>query len=221
MDKKKTISQIKESLTELKRKEVEFKTQLKQLELIERVRPQYDKRYKETFPKPGNSSENVIAEDIENYCLESFLVEGGIEAYVAAAVYAKEQGFRVIVDIGCSLGFQSSLFEDLGLYYIGIEANPEKNMWPTTKFIASAYPFHIPANPMLRTATLGISRLCVGYECQGDMVYDALFRDFDHLMISGPNGAIQALTKRYGTPQKVDVITDESWFVFTKEKEDT
>lgn len=217
MNERRTIAQIKEDLAELDRKGVELKRELKQLELIERVYPQYDKRYKETFPKPKNIGKDVTAEDIENYCLESFLVEGGIEAYAAAAVYAKEHDFRVIVDIGCSLGFQSSLFKDLDLYYIGIEKIPEKNMWPATKFIATAYPFHIPATPKLRAATLGISRLCVGFECQGEAVYDALYRDFDHLMISGSNESIQALTKRYGVPERIDSVSGELWYVFTKQ----
>lgn len=112
-----------------------------------------------------------------SYCLESYLVEGSKETYESAARFAKEFGFDTVADIGCACGVQGDLFHQVGVGYLGIEVCTTM-LWPEQeglKFLHAKYPCPLPK---LAGKVLGVSNLCVGYQCTDYLEISEQFDDF-------------------------------------------
>lgn len=148
----------------------------------------------------------VCSEDCPDWALHTHYLlcnfceggTGGLEAYTVAAAFAAAAGFRQVVDVGCSEAFQSDLFDSAGVNYLGLESMPSARMW-TSRYVQTEYPSigwqHLIES---REETLAVSRLCVGYLIVGHPAYEALKRDFDHLLVSAPKNCIAALEGIYG-----------------------
>lgn len=63
--------------------------------------------------------------------------------YEAVIEYMKKYNIKEVVDVGCSNGFQSEIFIEAGLSYIGVEKKPHlnKHRIGEVMYIQGVYPF--------------------------------------------------------------------------------
>lgn len=113
--------------------------------------------------------------------------EGGHERYEKVSKYCIENGFKRVFDIGCAYGFQSEIFLNNNIDYIGIDVG-NLDFWNKDKFqyIVKEYPFEIEAN----SNDLAISVLCLTWNCylyEDEITLrnqcEALSRDFKNCLL--------------------------------------
>lgn len=113
--------------------------------------------------------------------------EGGHERYEEISKYCIKNEFKKVFDIGCAYGFQSEVFLNNNINYVGIDAG-NQNFWNKDKFqyVVNEYPFKIDAND----EDLAISVLCLTWNCylyEGETTLrkqcEALSRDFKNCLL--------------------------------------
>ena len=133
------------------------------------------------------------------YSLETFLETPQPYVYVYDFCIAK--GIELIVDIGCAHGFQSELFLDTPVAYIGVDDGGGRHYrydWNHQDFlyITARYPEvllgdFVPVNPEA-PPPLAVSILAIGWLHDDRMELlnqiDALSQDFYHCLIHLPEG---------------------------------
>lgn len=185
-------------------------------EYLERLHEHYRRLLVEMRWEYDNGRGPCREDELELDSMDHFLDAGGLDAYKAAAAFAKDHGFVRVVDIGCDNGFQEDLFTIQGINYLGIEALPER-LWAQNVLTAS-YPCSLPF-AFHWPNTLAVSRLCVGYEAGGAEVYDALVRQFPSLLVSTDKDAREELEKRYGPAEVISAQNEEKWYYFHRKEE--
>lgn len=110
------------------------------------------------------------------YDLDHFF-EISLETYEAILKYCKENDVLGIIDIGCAFGYQSEMFLLNGIDYIGIESGLDY-FWNEDKFkyIRGKYPCDIENNNYL-----GVSSMCISWECYLDNGLETLDDQFKRL----------------------------------------
>lgn len=94
----------------------------------------------ETLKSKNRPLSSTNIEEIE--AAEEVLQRSGY-FYNAVIEYMKKYNIKEVVDVGCSNGFQSELFVEAGLSYVGIEkkSNLKKHRAGEVMYIQGAYPF--------------------------------------------------------------------------------
>lgn len=151
-------------------------------------------------------------------------MEMGVDAYTLAAMLAAGLGFEQVVDIGCYNAFQSDLFESVGVKYLGLEIYPTDRMW-TSNYDSIEYPNTSWKHLIdCREKTLAISHLCVGSQITGRPAYEAIARDFDHLLIAAQEKCIAEFQTLYGFGGVRVAISNnmkDCWIYFVNRKKKT
>lgn len=120
----------------------------------------------------------------------------------------KESGGTKVYDIGCATGYQSEVFMQAGMDYVGIEGyftNTEFWNEDIFKYIRKAYPFKIDT----KNTDVAISKLCIGWGCfcfEEDTYskqLKALARDFNTVILYTTEEFIN-LAKDYFNVEKKD-----------------
>lgn len=130
----------------------------------------------------------------EKNCLESYLLAGGQKDYQLAADICRKLGMRGIVDLGCSYGFQSEIFQEKRLTYHGIDSRCT-HFWNSGEenvtFQAEEYPCYIN---MDTKHMLAFSRFCIG-QTMND--YGKLAEDFTYILVDKNAAAYYGLSKYF------------------------
>lgn len=132
----------------------------------------------------SNSREDLMKFDdlLNQFECESFEIYGEI------AKIAKQNQVNNIYDIGCATAYQSEVFKQENINYVGIEGYfTGKGYWNDNifKYIEKPYPFKIDASKN----DIAISKLCIGWNCFKfeDNTYlkqlEALSRDFKTVIL--------------------------------------
>lgn len=128
---------------------------------------------------------------MEEDCINHFFECEGFKTYEKIHSFAKEKGFKNIVDIGCAVGHQSEIFVDSEINYIGIDDDWRGEFWNSDRF--SYLKMHYPAKIDVPDNSLGVSVLCLGWNCylyEGDETLEAqakaLSEDFKHCLLYLP-----------------------------------
>ncbi|EQK39794.1 hypothetical protein C672_3613 [[Clostridium] bifermentans ATCC 638] len=98
---------------------------------------------------------------IQEYCLSHFF-EISKENYIKVLEYCIANNIKGIVDIGCAKGFQSELFLNNNIDYIGVEES-SNYFWNDDKFkyIKAKYPISLKEHKNY----LAVSILCISWNC--------------------------------------------------------
>lgn len=114
--------------------------------------------------------------------------ESGRGRYKKALEFCKKKGFIKAYDIGCAYSFQSELFIDYNIDYVGIDIR-NNEFWNYGRFVHlnKTYPFEIKAN---KENDVAISILCLGWNCyltNGEETLrtqmEQLSKDFNHVIL--------------------------------------
>lgn len=146
------------------------------------------------------------------YSLEWFLEAPQAYKYVYDFCIAK--GIELIVDIGCAHGFQSELFLDTPVAYIGVDDGDGRYYWNHQDFlyITARYPEillagFVPENPEA-PPPLAVSILAIGWLHDNRIELlnqiDALSQDFYHCLLHLPEGTAH-LFERYFAVEEIVV----------------
>lgn len=124
---------------------------------------------------------------IEHDSLCSFFECSGAIRYKTILRFAKENNFKRIYDIGCANGYQSEIFLNSNVEYIGIDEY-KSDFWNKEefKYIIDNYPFYIDTNE----DDLAVSVLCLTWNCylsEGELTLkkqcEQLKKDFKHCLL--------------------------------------
>lgn len=145
-----------------------------------------------------NSIEKELSENIDIKKNRELLMEhdsiinyygGGKERYSTALEFIKMKGLERVFDIGCGYGFQSELFINSGINYVGIDGSVRENQFfnkDKATYLSKVYPFDIEA----KNTDLALSVLCLTWNCylfNGAETYkqqmEQLSRDFKHVIL--------------------------------------
>ena len=146
------------------------------------------------------------------YSLEWFLEAPQGYKYVYDFCIAR--GIELIVDIGCAHGFQSELFLDTPVAYIGVDDGDGRYYWNHQDFlyITARYPEillaeFVPENPDA-PPPLAVSILAIGWLHYNRIELlnqiDALSQDFYHCLLHLPEGTAH-LFERYFVVKEIVV----------------
>lgn len=143
----------------------------------------------------------------KTYSLEHYFECETGQTYEFIKDFAKENGFHRVYDIGCAYGYQSEIFLNEGVDYIGIN-NDLLDYWnkDVFRYITKTYPFRL-AN--ITKEELAISVMCLTWNCylyEKDTLHDqclALSRDFDNVLLYMSNDKINEVSKYFKGNQKL------------------
>lgn len=136
----------------------------------------------------------------KEYCL-SYFFEVSLENYNYFLEYCKNNNIKGVVDIGCCIGYQSELFLNNGIDYIGVDGTTN-SFWNEDKanYITKEYPCEIKGYKDY----LAISNLCLGWNCylyngietlEGQ--FKQLAKDFDRSLIYMQKDNIEYIRKYF------------------------
>lgn len=162
---------------------------------------------------PDSTEWHWLAE--EECGIMHFFEEGGMELYEFVLHFAKENGIRVVYDIGCATGYQNEVFIGSGIHYIGIDDTlPAEHYWNSGKYglLRGRYPFAIKA----AEKAMAVSVLCVGwgvYKLREDTWserFKQMARDFDVALVYMSSDALPDARKYWKRVESVSCNADDS-----------
>lgn len=130
------------------------------------------------------------------------------ESYENILNFAEKRGIKRVVDIGCAYAFQSSIFEETDVSYMGVDEGVNGRFWNDEKFsfIKTHYPSPLP----LVEGDLAISVLCLGwnvYLYEGEKTFneqfEALSADFKHALLYIPTERLESIGRYFVKTEKV------------------
>lgn len=136
------------------------------------------------------------------------LFEISLETYEAILKYCKEHNVLGIIDIGCAFGYQSEMFLLNNIDYIGVECSLDY-FWNEDRFkyIKGKYPCKIENN----NNYLGVSSMCISWECYLDDGLETLYKqfkklseDFKKCLIYGQKDNMPYANKYFKKVEKLD-----------------
>lgn len=151
--------------------------------------------------------------------LESYLLAGGQKDYQLVADTCRKLGLRGVVDLGCSYGFQSEIFQEKRLKYHGID-NGCIHFWngggENITFQAEEYPCYV--NVETRNM-LAVSRFCVGYTMKD---YEKLAKDFSCILVDKNGEAYYGLSRYFTYVSDLSAIHENSvpYSLFVRNKKE-
>ncbi len=151
--------------------------------------------------------------------LESYLLAGGKRDYQLAADTCRKLGLNGIVDLGCSHGFQSEIFQEKRLKYHGIDSGCI-HFWNSggenVTFQAEEYPCYI--NTDTRNM-LAVSRFCVGYTMND---YERLAKDFSCILVDKNAAAYYGLSRYFTHISDLTAVHEKSvpYSLFVRNKKE-
>ncbi|WPS85584.1 hypothetical protein SMD22_00560 (plasmid) [Brevibacillus halotolerans] len=161
--------------------------------------------------------EKTNRENLEELnCIDHFFEAGGIKRYGEVASFCNANGFKRVIDIGCAYGFQSEIFLQEGIQYVGV-TNHVSPFWNADKYeyIVDHYPCNLP----IKHGDLAVSILCLTWNCylyEGDKTLieqcEALKRDFEHCIL---NAKPQILERYF---KKIVKIGEDLYYFSNKEE---
>lgn len=156
------------------------------------------------------------------YSIDVFFECKVYKKYQKFTKFCKENGFDRVFDIGCAFGFQSEVFLETGVSYVGINED-NIDFWnkDVFKYIAKHYPFEIKA----RDTDLAVSSLCLAWNCylyEGEKTLkeqcEALSRDFKSCLLYIPNDKIEFVSSFFKKTIVLQEDTIGSLVYFTNKK---
>lgn len=126
----------------------------------------------------------------EMYSIDVFFEAKTYETYELFADFCKRNNYKRVFDIGCAFGFQSEIFLNEGIGYVGIN-DGKLDFWNKEifEYIVGTYPFKIKADEN----DLAVSSLCLFWNCylyEGEKTLkrqcEALTRDFKSCLLYMP-----------------------------------
>ena len=150
--------------------------------MYERIQDFWNKYSKKADEDIDNINILMMMDSIEN-----FFECKTYKKYELVLKFCKENNIHRIYDIGCAFGFQSEIFLNSSITYIGIDEGTQK-FWNNNKFqyIIGHYPFKIKA----QKNDLAVSSLCLTWNCylhEKEKTLreqcKALERDFAHCLL--------------------------------------
>ena len=130
------------------------------------------------------------------------------DMYATILDIARKNGATRVFDIGCASGYQSEVFLQAGMDYVGIEGYfTDCDFWNSDVFeyICKPYPFKINT----RKGDVAISKLCIGWNCfryENDSYnkqVEALARDFNTVILYTTEEFI-TLAKNYFNVKRIE-----------------
>jgi len=137
---------------------------------------------------------------LREYCLTHFF-EVSVDNYRYILNYCLKNNIKGIVDIGCAMGYQSELFLNNNIDYIGVDVS-SNFFWNNNKFIyiKNKYPFDLSKYKDY----LGVSCLCLSWNCyleEGIKTLEGQFKqlskDFKRSLIYGQIDNIEYVKKYF------------------------
>lgn len=137
------------------------------------------------------SEKDYFALEEELYCLEerfTMLYEGE-DFYMKACDYiVNELNIDKVIDIGACYGFQSEIFLQNNVNYIGVE-QCKNNYWKTDNqiYVNNTYPCNLPKDYC--KGRVAVSNLCVGYfkDVSNEDTYKTLSNQFEYVILNNLN----------------------------------
>ena len=134
------------------------------------------------------------------YCLGYFF-EVSVDNYEYFLEYCKNNNIKGVVDIGCCMGYQSELFLNNGIDYVGID-DTLNSFWneDRAKYETKEYPYDLVGYEDY----LAISNLCLGWNCylyngietlEGQ--FKQLTKDFNRSLISMQKDNVKHISKYF------------------------
>lgn len=162
-------------------------------------------RIKEEYARLSNIQKNDP--EYENALMNLYDIEELMECehfavYDAVAKFCKNNGFNRVFDIGCADGYQSEMFLQNDLEYVGVEGFfTGKGYWNDDKFlyIEKEYPFSISTS----AKDIAVSHMCIGWNCYKtkedtwERQIEQLAADFRHILLYSQKEILPILERYY------------------------
>lgn len=151
--------------------------------------------------KERNNLEDIL------YCIEEYICSTK-GFYELVLKYCLENDIKEIYDIGCCYGWQSEIFINNNIKYIGIECET-LDFWnkDNCTYINRKYPFPIKHNK----DAIAISNLCIGYLVKE---FDELY-SFDTIIL---NCKLDTFNSQYTITKKKGIYCSENYQMYVYKK---
>lgn len=135
------------------------------------------------------------------YSIDTFFEAEVYKTYEIFAKFCKEKGYKRVFDIGSGFGFQSEIFLNKDIDYVGIN-DCNLDFWNKDKFkyIINTYPFKIET----KEKDIAISSYCLTWNCylwEKEKTLkkqcEALARDFNYCLLYAQKDKIEFVKKYF------------------------
>ena len=172
--------------------------------------PRLDKYYDELIKMEDEEPERFY--DQHSYSLMCTLE--CISNYEFIKDFCLKNNFKSVFDIGCCFGYQSEVFYESGIQYRGLDDTISKYLWNSELYEYQVGRF--PCDVKSRKGELGISVLCLGWNCylyEGaktlDEQFESLVNQFEYSLIYMQQNLVPLISRHFS---KVEHLEDNFYF---------